>query len=244
MPRGPAGHQHHPGCRCVGPAPCHRPSPGTRSQTSGWPSWTRSPGGRPASAPPGRRRACAPRPRPPGPPGRPRRGDRRGDRTGTVGRPAVPGNRPVPGAARASSGAKMPAAGAHHDPFGHVEVLALVGVGSARHDSGPATVSISVSRSVGHGDRHRPQVGDGASGQAGEHAPRAQLGQEGGAPAGQGLEGLAPADRAAQLGREQARPLGRVGVDPGVDVGHDRHLGGEERGVAQGLAQGRAGRRP
>jgi len=54
---------------------------------------------------------------------------------------------------------------------------------------------------------------------------------------GEGLERLAPADRAAELCREQTRPLGRVVVHVGVDVGDDAHLGREERHLGQGLAE-------
>ena len=94
---------------------------------------------------------------------------------------------------------------------------------------------------VGLGHRDRLDTGHAAPGQAGEHAARPQFDEGGPAEAGQGLEGLAPAHRAAQLGRQQRRPLGRVDVDAGVHVRDDRDLGGPEDGVAEGLAQRAAG---
>ena len=96
---------------------------------------------------------------------------------------------------------------------------------------------------VGLGHRQGLELGHDPAGQAAQHAARAHL-DEGACPQpGHRLEGLAPADRTAQLGREQAGPFSRVAVGAGVDVGHHRDLGSHERGVADGLAQGRAGRR-
>ncbi len=96
---------------------------------------------------------------------------------------------------------------------------------------------------VGGGDGNGLQLGGDALDQPGEHAAGADLDQGGDPQSGQRLHRLAPSDRAAQLGRQQPRPLGRVDVDAGIDVRDHRDLGGEEHRVAEGLAQRRPCRR-
>ena len=90
---------------------------------------------------------------------------------------------------------------------------------------------------LGLGNGQGLDLGQAALGQAAQHPARSQLHERGQAQAGEGLERLAPAHRAAELGREQARPVGRVVVDMGVHVGHDTHLGRQERDPGEGLAQ-------
>ena len=206
---------------------------GTRIQTRGWPSWTRSPAAasHPTTWPAkGVRTSVSPT--------RPTRSPTATTEMASAsGPPSVPGSRPVPGARSDSSGVKMPLPGAHHHPLGHVEVLALVERGLGPPGAGlgdPVHQGVEVGR-LGHGQRL--DLGQAPLGQPAQHPAGPELDQGGEAQPGERLERLAPAHRAAELGRQEAGPVGRIVVHAGVDVGHHAHLGGPERDVGQGLAQ-------
>ena len=209
----------------------HQRVSGTRSQTSGWPSWTRSPSA--AS----QRMTC------------PAKGVRTsetpdpadevpdvdgGGRVQVVGRS---GQEARPGRLQGRLGAEDAAGRADDDPLGHVEVLALVQrrlgpPGARRGDLVHQRVEV-----LGLGDGQGLDLGQAALGQPAQDAAGPELDERGEPQAGEGLERLAPAHRAAQLGGEQPRPLGRVVVHVRVHVGHDADLGGQEGDLGQRLAQ-------
>ena len=241
-PRAP-GDQHDPTGHVAGrprrPPRSLRPRSRPASQSSGWPSCTRSPAvacQRTTSPANGVRTSTAPT-----------RPIRSPTAITDEGPPADGGAREQAGAGRAQGllGEEDPAARAHHDPLGHVEVLA---------DWCWASAPLALGR------RHRvhqacrgrrappprpsPRSGTDRRARPLSTPPGPELDEGGPAEAGQGLERLAPPHRAAQLGREEPRPLGRVDVDAGVDVRDHRDLGRAEHRVAERLAQGRRGRRP
>ncbi len=143
----------------------------------------------------------------------------------------------MPGCPQGLFGREHAAARAHHHPLGHVEVLALVqrrlGPPRARL-ADPVHQRVEVGR-LGH--RQRLDLGQAPLGQAAQHPSGPELDQGGEPETGERLERLAPPHGAAELGREQAGPVGRVVVHPGIDVGHDAHLGRAERDVRQRLAE-------
>ena len=236
---GAAGDEDDPGARLVvgRVGRGHRPSPGTRSQSSGWPSWTRSPAtdSQRTTWPANGVRTSA----------TPTRPTRSPTPTATE-RVAVAGARQETGARCGQRRLRGEDARrrADDDPLGHVEVLALVRVrlGPPRVRPGAGDRVHQRVEVVRFRDRERGQLRHDAAGQPGEDAAGTELDERRRAEAVQRLERLAPADRAAELGGQQARPLRRVVVDAGVDVGDDRDLRREEDRVAERLAQGGPGR--
>ena len=208
----------------------------TRSQTSGWPSWTRSP-----SAASQRITCPAKGVRTSVTPTRPTRSP-----TSTDGRllavAAGAGQQPGPGAASEASGQKMPARGADDDPLGHVEVFALVRAGSARHVPACADLVHQGVEVLRVGDRQRldARAGSAWPGRSGPHPARARRGGQ--AQAGERLEGLAPAHRAAQLRRQESGPLGGVVVHVASTLATTGTSGAKK--VTSASALRRAGRAP
>ena len=74
-------------------------------------------------------------------------------------------------------------------------------------------------------------------GQPAQDATGAELDERGEPQPGERLECLAPAHGGAELGGEEAGPIGRVVVHVRVDVGDHAHLGREEGHLGQSLAQ-------
>ena len=92
---------------------------------------------------------------------------------------------------------------------------------------------------VRSGDRHSDRVccRSHAPQQAGQHATGPQLDEGLHALAQEGVEALVPADRAAQLGRQQLRPLLGIVMEAGVHVGHDDRVECMEVRGREGLAE-------
>ena len=223
MPRVPAGDEDDG----------HQRASGTRSQTSGWPSWTRSP-----SAASQRMTWPAKGVRTSETPTRPTRSPTATAEDGSSRRVvAGPGQQARPGRLQGRLRAEDAAGGADHDPLGHVEVLALVQRRLGPPGAGRADLVHQRVEVLGLGDGQGLDLGQAALGQPAQHAAGPEL-DEGREPeAGEGLERLAPAHRAAQLGREQPGPLGGVVVHVRVHVGHHADLGGQEGHLGQRLAQ-------
>ena len=85
-------------------------------------------------------------------------------------------------------GLEHPRSRADNDPLRRVEVFALVGRRGRRPLVRAGHGVHQLVQVRGHGDRHAPDVGDGAPHHAGQDAAGAQLGQYGGASAAEGLE--------------------------------------------------------
>ncbi len=203
--------------------------PDTRSQATGCPATTRSPGLASQAAPRCPRTGCGPRwcPRP----CRARR-PRRAREPGSVPSPlsgaaVATASAVASSAARPATGSKTPAEGRSRHPLGGVEVLALM---SRRHRRSRSRCRRWRPRACrDRRERRRVtglEVGKRAAGQPGEHAARADLDDHRVAPV--------PA-RVSRLWRHrtglhscaESRPghSAAIGVDPGVDVGDHRDLG-------------------
>ena len=125
------------------------------------------------------------------------------------GRPAGPGQQPRPGRLQGGLGAEDAARRADDDPLGHVEVLALVQCRLGPPGPGSADLVHQGVEVLGLGHGQRLDLGQAALGQPAEHPTRPELDERGEPEAGERLERLAPAHRAAELGREQTRATRR-----------------------------------
>ena len=200
------------------------------SQTSGWPSWNSAlaVGRQPADDLSGERRPHL---------GDPRRHDPMSSPTVDGGGgwsvpPSVPEEQePGSGGLQRGFRAEDAARGAHHHPFGHVEVLALVQGGLCPPRPGGTDLVHQRVEVLGLGDGQGLDLGQAALGPSPlKHAHRGRAPPARCRPeAGERLERLAPTDRAAELRGEQAGPFRRVVVDVGVHIGHDAHFRREER---------------
>ena len=151
----------------------HQRASGTRSQTSGWPSWTRSPSAasQPMTCPAKGVRTSET-------PTRPTRSPT-STADGWLGVAVGAGQEARAGRLQRGLGAEDAARRAHHHPLGHVEVLALVQRRLGPPGAGRADLVHQRVEVLGLGDGQRLDLGQAALRQSAEDAARAQLDQRG-----------------------------------------------------------------
>ena len=125
-------------------------------------------------------------------------------------------------------GGEHPDVGRHDDPLGAEEVLPLVRRQIGRYVIRPCELLNQYVYVVGSRDAECLHPGQRPLGQRCKNAAGTYLDDAGRPEPPEGLQALAPTDRAAELAREKAPPLAGPPVRTGIQVRNDRNLRKEE----------------